>query len=60
MLSMRYIIIAVVLAILYFVFNMSKKYKLVKRDPTPILKKKKKAEAGVSDESLTPQEKDVE
>lgn len=54
---MRYIIIAVILAILYFVFNMSKKYKLVKRDPTPILKKKKKPEPEGIDENT---EKDVE
>lgn len=56
MLPVRYIIIAVVLAIIYILFNMSKKYKLVKRDPVPILKKKKKPEPEESDTV----EKDVE
>jgi hypothetical protein len=41
MFPQRYIIIAVILAIAFFIFNMTKKYKIVRRDPVPIVKKKK-------------------
>lgn len=58
MFPQRYIIIAVILAIAFLLFNMSKKYKIVRRDPAPIIKKKKVTHREA--ESEVEAEKDVE